>query len=654
MNRDPEFIESFFRHPVPTLASIPNGEPLGTIRFVVELGAFYRKEIDSLNLEEAWRPYPDGESPWFSAAAGSWQSQFTPMWRRTLQKINTPNTDYQLKVVLNGDSLMEGMTNPLRQLLFDNLGMSGLGLGFLNPVVLAGGAVVMSGDFTKWVNGVYTSVPNGGSAAYSDNSLSVHGDTFAVYYIKESGGGTFKVQSSTDHGANWSDVAGHTAISCSNATTIGAVDTFTLTANSYQLRTVSTSGTCKIIGCSIANSTAPGVVLNSIARGGTSLDNWLLTPAAILNPILASVAPDLVFYLNTDTEVIQSSDLPDWYSQVNTAAGFVPDWIFMGLNPMGIGDWDAQNRIIRRFAIDSTQSFFDNATWRISYTLHNAAGLMSDTVHPNDDSNRMAACLFWQQSPLSWGFTAAESSGLRRRRTSRQALAGGLTGRVNYNVNSPDFGETTDAAATGSRWQYQRDLAGATLGGYAFTGSTFGGVGAGHYFFGAGGAGLAFIKATGNVIMGGFAEPFGRLEITGSVDGSKPSHVVTMTGGQTGDAIYVRDSTLAQVFGVTPAGGIQPAKNANGALVKKFLTTTITWDPGNLSNGASEKKTAITLTGAAVGDPVTAALSTIISSDWAIQACVTATDTAEVKITNNTGGAVDLGSGTLRLSCVKF
>jgi hypothetical protein len=91
-----------------------------------------------------------------------------------------------------------------------------------------------------------------------------------------------------------------------------------------------------------------------------------------------------------------------------------------------------------------------------------------------------------------------------------------------------------------------------------------------------------------------------------------------------------------------------------GSTVQSFRTGTTTWDPGSLANGATEKKSSVTVTGVAVGDPVTASLTTIVSSDWAVQACVTATNTVEVKITNNTGGVVDLGSGTLRINCIKF
>jgi hypothetical protein len=95
-------------------------------------------------------------------------------------------------------------------------------------------------------------------------------------------------------------------------------------------------------------------------------------------------------------------------------------------------------------------------------------------------------------------------------------------------------------------------------------------------------------------------------------------------------------------------------KVGGGSTVAKFITATTTWDPASLANGASEKKSAVTMTGVAVGDVCSAALTTIVSSDWAVQACVTSANTVEVKITNNTGGVVDLASGTLRINCVKY
>jgi hypothetical protein len=83
------------------------------------------------------------------------------------------------------------------------------------------------------------------------------------------------------------------------------------------------------------------------------------------------------------------------------------------------------------------------------------------------------------------------------------------------------------------------------------------------------------------------------------------------------------------------------------------LTGTAAWDPASLTTGSSERKS-VTVTGAAVGDPARAGLTTIAATGWDIQAAVIAANTVEVKITNNTGGTVDLASGTVRAVVDKF
>jgi hypothetical protein len=119
-------------------------------------------------------------------------------------------------------------------------------------------------------------------------------------------------------------------------------------------------------------------------------------------------------------------------------------------------------------------------------------------------------------------------------------------------------------------------------------------------------------------------------------------------------AIRLADDSADAPFTASTVGATTSATIGGGSAITLSRTGTTTWDPASLANGASEKKTAVTVTGAAVGDPVIASLTTIVSSDWAVQACVTSANTAEVKITNNTGGVVDLASGTLRVNLLKY
>lgn len=76
-----------------------------------------------------------------------------------------------------------------------------------------------------------------------------------------------------------------------------------------------------------------------------------------------------------------------------------------------------------------------------------------------------------------------------------------------------------------------------------------------------------------------------------------------------------------------------------------------TWDPGAIGNGAEEAKE-VTVTGAVLGDFAMASFSLDVS-DLVLDAQVTDDDTVTCILANNTGGAINLGEGTLRVKVIK-
>ena len=76
-----------------------------------------------------------------------------------------------------------------------------------------------------------------------------------------------------------------------------------------------------------------------------------------------------------------------------------------------------------------------------------------------------------------------------------------------------------------------------------------------------------------------------------------------------------------------------------------------TWNPGSIGAGAEEAKE-VTVTGAAVGDYAVASFSNDVS-DLALDAQVTASNTVTCVLVNNTGGAIDLASGTVYVRVFK-
>jgi len=82
-----------------------------------------------------------------------------------------------------------------------------------------------------------------------------------------------------------------------------------------------------------------------------------------------------------------------------------------------------------------------------------------------------------------------------------------------------------------------------------------------------------------------------------------------------------------------------------------ILNGSDTWDPASIADGDEEAKE-ITVTGAALGDFVLVSFSVDVA-DLSLTADVTAADTVTAVLANNTGGAVDLASGTIYVRVIK-
>lgn len=76
----------------------------------------------------------------------------------------------------------------------------------------------------------------------------------------------------------------------------------------------------------------------------------------------------------------------------------------------------------------------------------------------------------------------------------------------------------------------------------------------------------------------------------------------------------------------------------------------VTWNPASILDG-NEDAVDVTVPGAALGDFALASFSLDIT-DLVLSASVTAANTVTAVLANNTGGTIDLGSGTLRVKVV--
>jgi len=97
---------------------------------------------------------------------------------------------------------------------------------------------------------------------------------------------------------------------------------------------------------------------------------------------------------------------------------------------------------------------------------------------------------------------------------------------------------------------------------------------------------------------------------------------------------------------------VSNADETNLLPIKSVLTGTVTYDPINLVDGAGETK-AVTVTGAALGDHALWSF-TVDVEEITVSAAVSAADTVEVRFQNETGGTLNIASGTLRASVIKL
>lgn len=82
------------------------------------------------------------------------------------------------------------------------------------------------------------------------------------------------------------------------------------------------------------------------------------------------------------------------------------------------------------------------------------------------------------------------------------------------------------------------------------------------------------------------------------------------------------------------------------------MTASATWDPASILDG-DEVATDVTVPGAALGDFALASFSLDVA-DLSLTADVTAANTVTAVLSNSTGGAVNLGSGTLRVKVIPY
>lgn len=163
---------------------------------------------------------------------------------------------------------------------------------------LTGDASLITGAFAIWPNGQYWDIgPSGTIKWASTNAITLA--MVKIYYIAESGAGSFAIETSTDD-INWTQQGA--TVSAANGSQIGAVATRSFTEAKVWMRVRSTSGRIKIIGAYTGYATSvAGYDGMSIQAGGISPTQFCTTPSTIYTPILADLDPAMMTFHFDDT-----------------------------------------------------------------------------------------------------------------------------------------------------------------------------------------------------------------------------------------------------------------------------------------------------------------------------------------------------------------
>lgn len=313
-----------------------------------------------------------------------------------------------LRILTLGDSFSTGLT------IGPQMARTGvIGLGAINR---SGTVTDLTGQFTSvWTNGKGTRFAVGAQADWTVGGSTIgdiRGDMAMVAYIKKPGGGSFALQYSPNQTNTWTTLA---TIDTSNASTIGAVNTYALPASLfpyYRLRITAVTAAVDIVFTGIYNANGGGVIDMPVCNGvGNQVTESITCPSDIFTPIWTALAPDVVLSRWLDPKEAWDSGgaFRTFYTSA-TAAFASTDWIQIGPHPIDTTLstntppdtplLSELNSSQRAWAVSTSQTFINSFNIFKSYSVANARGLMQDDKHLNALGNVALNNHLWSIVPL--------------------------------------------------------------------------------------------------------------------------------------------------------------------------------------------------------------------------------------------------------------
>jgi hypothetical protein len=311
------------------------------------------------------------------------------------------STAQQLKWLQFGDSVaglkMQFMYEPLNRAFGGGRpgatfvgGGSGPGWQTIGVSVnsTTGSVTDRTADFDVWPTGLTTQIAAGASRAYGIGGANPYWTRAKVYYVKESGGGSFRV-----------DVAGADATGTLSAAGSGlGIATIDRAAGQYSLAVVGISGNVRIIAVGFEHNAQGGLHLAGVAQGGIRLDTAVAsaTARANLQAFLADWAPDVISFEMKEDSSYFATALATLFG-VFQAGAPLATVIAYGSSPVANTTNDAdqviQNNQLRAACAAFGYLYWDGYAPLVSYATLAALGWQGDGIHPDDRCNAFLAGL---------------------------------------------------------------------------------------------------------------------------------------------------------------------------------------------------------------------------------------------------------------------
>ena len=300
----------------------------------------------------------------------------------------------QFRILTLGDSVGGLKMNALQAHFQRLAGGSFNGDAFSGVTYTNTGAVLLTSRYDLWYTGNVWEFGAGDVLSYGDGGVDATADLTRLYYVKEPGAGTFKVQI---------DGVDYQTLNADAAKGLGSliIDHGSAVQRSYNI--VGLTGTVHIIGWVYERRDRNGVAWGHLEKGGLALRDALgdTTVVDMFRQVVADFAPDLITYEakeETDYETFRQV----LWNQLDAAAPNAAV-LLIGSTPRS-GDATvqlAENADLKQAAVDREYVYWDGYSPLLDYDNMVALGMEGDGTHPHQSATDFLAGIMFRDLFLS-------------------------------------------------------------------------------------------------------------------------------------------------------------------------------------------------------------------------------------------------------------